>query len=866
MTRVVLSALLSHWWRQPLQLMTLLAGLAMATSLWTGVQAINAEARASYQRAATVLDEADRPSLRAPSGEIATADFALLRRAGWPVAPLIEGTLHVEGGQDIRVLGIDLTSAGLTRQRSSSPVGTTGTAKGGGVLSRALTEALSAALAAGPAADDAPDTRAFTDSLAALFDPGTGFGTPETLAALTGPAGLAGASGDAGANASASLPRLVPSDAAPPRTLITDIVVADRLLRGGGTGGPIDLSRLVLTGPPPARALDGLTDLPADLGLRLTPAEGGSGGDIGRLTESFHLNLTAFGLLSFAVGLFIVHAAIGLAFEQRRPALRTLRAMGVPVGRLMLALLAELLVLGLLAGAAGVALGYVIAALLLPDVAATLQGLYGAQIEDSLQFHPFWAATGLGMALAGTLIAAAQALWQVRRLPLLAAAQPRAWLRASTGRLKWQAWCGFALLGAAGWLALRADGVMQGFAALGCLLLGAALMLPGGIAALLALAERLSPPPLRAWFWADTRQQLPGLSLALMALLLALATNIGVGTMVSSFRLTFTGWLDQRLAAELYVSARTPEEADRLTGWLAPRVDAVLPIWKAQTRIAGAPTEIYSVADHATYRDNWPVLDALPDAWDLVAGGRAAMINEQMSRSRGLRPGARIQAGPLGNLQVAGVYSDYGNTRAQILVSPDRLTQAFPDVQRLRFGLRLPPDRVEALIAALVDDFGLPRDAIRDQAAIKALSLGIFERTFTVTAALNLLTLAVAGFAILTSLLSLSVMRLPQLAPVWALGVTRRRLAWLELARSLMLAALTYLIALPVGLLLAWVLLAVVNVAAFGWRLPMSLFPQDWLRLFALAMLAALLASALPLWRLSRRPPSGFLKVFANER
>ena len=29
----------------------------------------------------------------------------------------------------------------------------------------------------------------------------------------------------------------------------------------------------------------------------------------GRLTDSFHLNLTAFGLLSFAVGLFIVHGA-----------------------------------------------------------------------------------------------------------------------------------------------------------------------------------------------------------------------------------------------------------------------------------------------------------------------------------------------------------------------------------------------------------------------------------------------------------------------------------------------------------------------------------------------------------------------------
>ena len=40
-----------------------------------------------------------------------------------------------------------------------------------------------------------------------------------------------------------------------------------------------------------------------------------------------------------------------------------------------------------------------------------------------------------------------------------------------------------------------------------------------------------------------------------------------------------------------------------------------------------------------------------------------------------------------------------------------------------------------------------------------------------------------------------------------------------------MLAALTAVAALPLGLALAWVLLAVVNVAAFGWRLPMQVFP-----------------------------------------
>ena len=91
-----------------------------------------------------------------------------------------------------------------------------------------------------------------------------------------------------------------------------------------------------------------------------------------------------------------------------------------------------------------------------------------------------------------------------------------------------------------------------------------------------------------------------------------------------------------------------------------------------------------------------------------------------------------------------------------------------------------------------------------DQATVKAFSLKIFERTFAVTAALNVLTLGVAALAIFASLLTLSGMRLPQLAPVWAMGLTRRRLALLEILRSAALAAFTMLAAVPLGLALAW--------------------------------------------------------------
>ena len=98
------------------------------------------------------------------------------------------------------------------------------------------------------------------------------------------------------------------------------------------------------------------------------------------------------------------------------------------------------------------------------------------------------------------------------------------------------------------------------------------------------------------------------------------------------------------------------------------------------------------------------------------------------------------------------------------------------------------------------------------------------------------------------------------------MGITRRRLALIELARTLGLAALTAVAALPLGLAVAWLLAAVVNVRAFGWRIPIQLFPAQWFALFLLALATAAVASLWPAWRLRRATPLDLLRGFSNER
>jgi putative ABC transport system permease protein len=223
---------------------------------------------------------------------------------------------------------------------------------------------------------------------------------------------------------------------------------------------------------------------------------------------------------------------------------------------------------------------------------------------------------------------------------------------------------------------------------------------------------------------------------------------------------------------------------------------------------------------------------------------------------------------PNGNwpVSVAAIYADYGNPKGQIAVNIAAFRSRFPNLPQTRFGLRVPPGKIAPLITDLRTTFHLDARHLSDQSTLKTESMRIFNRTFAVTAALNTFTLGVAGVALLTSLLTLSNARLPQLAPLWALGLTRRRLAGIELLKTMSIALITALLALPLGLLVAWCLIAIINVRAFGWRLPFHIFPLHLIELLGIAMLAALLAMLLPLFKLMRMPPATLIKVFADER
>lgn len=812
-----LRALLSHWRRHPVQFFSLFAGLWLATALLTGVQALNGQARESYALASELVAGPPQVRLEAVDGRpLPQAAFGELRREGWPVSPVLEGRVGLADGRRLRVTGIEPISL---------PDG-----------SRMAGESTGAS--------------AVIDFIS---PPGEAWIAPQTLLEL----GLHAGDTPLLDNGE-RLPPLQPRGRMAPGTLLVDIGVAQRLLQAPG-----ELTRLLL----PAGA-EGT--LPPPWSTRLRWSRSGEN-ELDRLADSFHLNLTALGLLAFAVGLFIVHAAIGLALEQRRPLLRTLRATGVEVRVLLLALVLELGALALLGGLAGVLSGYLLASALLPDVAASLRGLYGAEVGGTLTLSPAWWLAGIGLAVLGALLAGASSLWRAARLPLLALAGSEAWVQAHRAWLRRQG----VLAAMAAVVALLAwalgNSLASGFVLLGSLLLAAALALPLLLGGLLRLLPVRGRSPLAGWFIADCRQQLPALSLALMALLLAVAANVGAGSMTEGFRRTFTDWLDQRLAAELYVRPLDQAQAAAVTAWLGaePSAGAVTRVIDLEVDVGGGPVEVSGIPDDPLYREHWPLLESGAAPWDALADGGTLMLSEQLARRLGVGVGDMLALPvPAGTWQarVVAIYADYGNPRGHVLVEIGELRRHWPGAPVTRIAVRADPVRADGVARRLQQEFGLGDDRVIDQSRLKDWATQVFERTFSATTALNTLTLGVAGIALFIALLTQAEGRLAQLAPLWASGVARARLMQLNAAQTWLLAGLTLLLALPLGILLAWCLVAVINVQAFGWRLPLQVFPAQLLQLAGWGVLATLLASALPLWKLWRSRPAELLGAFANER
>jgi putative ABC transport system permease protein len=835
LVRASLRTLLRHPWLSGLSIL----GIALGVGVVIAVDLANASAGRAFDLSIERVAGRATHQIEAAGGELTDAGFLALRQAlsgtAIEATPVIESVIRV-GDATLTLIGLDLLAF--------SRLDEGGVRLDGPALARLLS---------------APGTLVLTAGDAGRLGVAPGdplrlrIGEQERVAGLTGlltaeaPGGLEGLA-------------------------FADIATAQELTDRVGV---IDRVDLVLRPEQVSMVQEALPS-----GLRLVDtAERGAA--LREMTRAFHTNLTAMSLLAVLVGGFIIYNTMTFAVLQRRGLLGAMRTIGVTRGQVFVLVLGEALVFAVIGALIGVALGILTGWGLVQLVTRTINDLYFALSVRALVITPLSLAKGIGAGILVTLIAALGPAWEAAR------AEPREVLRATSlerrGR-RWIVWLAVlgAGLGLLGWSVAQipSRSLALGFTAIFILILGFSLCVPALLRGITLGSARLLGPigGLPAVLAArGVAASITRTGVAAAALTVAIASTVGVGVMIDSFRGSLVRWLETTLQSDLYVAVPTQgavPDAAQLPPRLLERlrdIEGVAELSVArrvQVQADTGPVVLLGLSPSSVSPRGFSLdADALPDLWSRFAAGEVVLVSEPYAyhQSRGVGDAVTLltrrgwQSYPIG-----GVFRDYGSDAGLVVMNRAVYSGLWGDEGVSSVGIQVgsDADRVDVFeqVRAAAEREEMPL-YVRMNQQIRDESLAVFDRTFAITQILRLLALGVAFVGVLSALMALELERRRDHAIMRATGLTGAELTRLILIQTSLIGIVAGLLAIPLGLVMADLLIQVVNVRSFGWSMETEIPALTLLSAVGLAWAAAVLAGIYPAFRSARADPARALRA-----
>ena len=824
---------LRFYLRRPWQLCLAVSGIALGVAVYVGVDLANDSARRAFELSSDLITGSTTHHLMGTRGEIADSLYRSLRMEHGPIraAPVIEDEIRLRRLPD-RVF----TLMGVDPLEESGFRGFAGFVPGRGTDFTRLIVEPGAVLVPDPLLEE------LGLELGAEFE--MLIGGQSTTARAVGTV-LDTSSGSEG----------------PTAPIIADIATAQELL-GSASISRVDLI-LDEAEAERIRAL-GLPD------TTLVPAEGRNAA-FDELARAFRINLTALSLLALLVGVFLIYATMSFAVVQRRGTFGVLRAIGVSRRQLLTGVLGEALALGALATTAGLLLGQQLAEGLVELVLRTVGDLYFESSVSAVTPSPtiYWRAFALGLGMT-LLAAAAPALDAARSTPNTA--MSRAALERSTRLLARRAtWLALpAAAVASALLLLSSRSLVLAFAGLFFVIATGALMVPAATRLLARLAEPLVERAFGISGSLAARGMAASLSrtgVATAALSVAVATVVGIGLMIGSFRISVEDWLTGTLTADVYVNIDGEQFFDDSHRTALSAIPGVR--GSSLTRFIRLPTAAGEVSLRA--------LDPGPDGWGLrmTAGGTEAvarmesaegiLVSEPLAYRRRLQPGDDLILPTVSGekaFSVLGVFRDYSTNGGTVLMPLNLYRSHWADDDINGIGVYL-DDGIErqAILGEMRSVFGAGTPVrYRSNDFIRERSMAIFDRTFRITEVLRILAGVVAFFGLASAVMSIELERGRELAVLRALGLRPRQVQALTLAQTGLLGLAAGLFAIPLGIAMAALLIEVINVRSFGWSMDLAIAAQPLALGVVLALSAAVLAGIYPAVRAVRVGVAGQLR------
>ncbi|HKW39376.1 MAG TPA: ABC transporter permease, partial [Burkholderiales bacterium] len=430
---------------------------------------------------------------------------------------------------------------------------------------------------------------------------------------------------------------------------------------------------------------------------------------------------------------------------------------------------------------------------------------------------------GVLAAVLGSLAPALEAAGAAPAAALKAGDEARAFARLQS------AWPGVAVM-LAGAALTRAGPVgglpLAGYLAIALLLVGAVMLMPRIAVLGFRLAPALGPGSLRLGL-AQLRGAPGQAGVSLAAIVAAVSLMVSMAIMVASFRQSLDEWLERILPADLYLRTGPGSDTAYLSTGEQQAIAGVPGIRRVEflrtQRLAIDPDRppITLLARAVEAEGRVPPLLGAPHP---VAPGEPppAWVSEIAAAIYGWKPGEVIEI-PLGGRRVrftvAGVWRDYARQQGAVLIERYEYVRRTGDAYADDAAMWLAPGADPENVRRDIEE-RLPLGAGVEMSGpeeIREVSLRIFDRTFAVTYALELVAVVIGLFGLSSSFGALVLARRREFGVLRHIGMTRRQIGAMLAGEGLLVSALGLAAGLALGWLISLVLIDVVNPQSFHW-------------------------------------------------
>jgi putative ABC transport system permease protein len=319
------------------------------------------------------------------------------------------------------------------------------------------------------------------------------------------------------------------------------------------------------------------------------------------------------------------------------------------------------------------------------------------------------------------------------------------------------------------------------------------------------------------------------------ALATAVAMTASIGIMVGSFRDTVRVWMDNQLRADFYLRPAAPAGADRyptMAAEVADRIEKLSGVTAVDrfrsypisyeglpANLAGSEASKLKGASATRFlpgENSDAILTQLPR-------GDFAIVSEPFANKHRVKPGTQLKL-PIGSgirtLKVLGIYYDYSTERGFVVVDRGTLLKYLPDRALSNLAVYLNNDARADDVRAGIDRIVSGRSVlVFSSSGLRRAAIEIFDRTFRITYALELVAIFVAVMGIAGSLLAMVIDRRRELAIFRFLGADRGQIRTVILCEAGLLGLVANVIGLLLGTLLSLILIFVINKQSFGWTI-----------------------------------------------